>query len=167
MRRGDSFAIMNGDWVAIGLGSNLGNKAEELESAFHFLRGTLSNCRWSKVYESDPWGFSSENSFWNMVVIGRCSHEPEVLLTRLLAYEDKQGRLRSTNGYSDRTIDLDLIFFGDRRMGSKILHLPHPHWKLRPFVVVPLLELQAEKIWPEVASVRIGDDRLKEVLKFE
>lgn len=167
MRRGDSFVTMNGDWVAIGLGSNLGNKAEELESALHFLRDILSNCRWSKVYESDPWGFSTENSFWNMVVIGRCSQEPEVLLTCLLEYEDRQGRIRSTDGYSDRTIDLDLIFFGHRKIGSKVLHLPHPHWELRPFVVVPLLELQAEEIWPEVDLARIGNDHLKEVLKFD
>lgn len=167
MRRGDSFAPMKGDWVAIGLGSNLGNKAQELKGALNFLRGLLLQSRWSKVYESDPWGFSSENHFWNMVVIGRSHHKPEALLERLLQYENQQGRLRSAAGYSDRTIDLDLIFFGNVRMSSAKLQLPHPHWKSRSFVVAPLLELKAEEIWPDLALVRVEGHGLKEVLKFD
>ena len=167
MRRGDSFASMEGDWVAIGLGSNLGNKELELKGALNFLRGLLLQSRWSKVYESDPWGFSSENPFWNMVVIGRSHHEPEALLERLLQYENQQGRLRSAVGYSDRTIDLDLLFFADLRMRTGKLQLPHPHWKSRSFVVRPLLEMKAEEIWPEVALARVETGCLKEVLKFD
>lgn len=167
MRRGDSFASMKGDWVAIGLGSNLGNKEQELKGALLFLRGLLLHCRWSRVYESDPWGFSSKNPFWNMAVIGKSHHEPEALLELLLQYENQQGRLRSAVGYSDRTIDLDLIFFGNLKMSTAKLRLPHPHWKSRSFVVAPLLELKAEEIWQDVALVRVEAHGLKEVLKFD
>jgi 2-amino-4-hydroxy-6-hydroxymethyldihydropteridine diphosphokinase len=141
---------MNKEWVAIGVGTNLGDKELELKAALAFLASELSDIRCSNIYESVADGFQTDNLFWNCVVIGKSVREPMQLLKELLAFEASRGRVRKAN-YSDRPIDLDILFFGERDIQTEVLQIPHPRWSKRPFVYIPLLEI-SQNLWEKEIS---------------
>ncbi|HEX8150019.1 MAG TPA: 2-amino-4-hydroxy-6-hydroxymethyldihydropteridine diphosphokinase [Pyrinomonadaceae bacterium] len=127
----------------VGMGSNLGDRAGNLLLA---LRGMteagLSVARLSSAYETEPDGVEEEQpAFLNMVAeLGRPLPEPEGLLRLLLDIERSLGR-RRPRPLAPRTLDLDLLLYGDESRDTELLTLPHPRLHLRRFVLAPLAEL--------------------------
>lgn len=126
------------------LGGNMGNRAALLKQALaqiDNLIGTIE-CK-SSVYESEAWGHSSERGYYNMVVKVITTLSPEAALKICLSIEQELGRIRSSKGYHDRTMDIDIILFGDLIRTEPTLILPHPRFHLRKFVLLPLHEIAA------------------------
>jgi 2-amino-4-hydroxy-6-hydroxymethyldihydropteridine diphosphokinase len=129
--------------VYLALGTNLGDKKSNLLIAITLIIkniGVVSAI--SSVYETEPWGFESENSFLNMVIKVETGLLPLELLRVIQELEKKMGRTKKyAFGYQDRIIDIDIIFYDNLVYESEDLKLPHPHYKERNFVVEPLKEL--------------------------
>ena len=128
--------------IFISLGSNLGNRLDNLTKALISLEAEdIKVLVISAIYETLPWGFES-TSFYNACAQLETTMTPEKLLKRLLRVEDKLGRVRnSEEGYSARIIDLDILSFDDLFINSPLLTLPHPRLHLRNFVLVPLSQI--------------------------
>ncbi len=127
--------------VAIGLGSNLGNRAEHLDYAASRLRDLLDNLTVSRYHETDPVDIPvAAGRFLNAAAVGETSLAPHDLLTALLAIEQDRGRERPFAN-APRTLDVDLILFGDRIIDEPGLLVPHPRFRERRFVLEPLAEI--------------------------
>lgn len=129
----------------IGLGSNVGDGKRTLQEAWQAL-GKLEGIECSQLsspYQSAPVDMESQNWFTNAVGVVETTLTPLGLLGILLRVESEFGRRRPENvsGYQDRSLDLDLLYFGDIVMDSEELILPHPHVDERLFVLEPLAEL--------------------------
>ena len=139
--------------VFIGLGSNLGDGSATLQNAWSTLgeKAGVSLKQLSSPYSSAPVGMESRNWFTNAVGRIITSLEPGHLLDLLLEVEESFGRRRDADaeGYQDRTLDLDLIYYGSCVMKSAHLVLPHPLRDTRLFVLEPLAEIAGDFIDPE------------------
>lgn len=138
--------------VFVGLGANLGDAVATLRAAIaaiDALPGTRC-VRRSSLYRSAPVDTTGPD-FVNAVVELRTSLEPEALLRELLAIEQRFGRQRP-HRHAPRTLDLDLLAWGDRQVASPSLVLPHPRLHERAFVLVPLAEVAPELPWPMVSG---------------
>ena len=137
-----------GEEAFVGLGSNLGDRRAQLASAFAALSalpGTTLVAR-SSLYESAPFDAGGAD-YLNAVARLRTTLAPLALLRALQAIEAEAGRERPYPN-APRTLDLDLLLYGDRAVLSEALQLPHPRLAQRAFVVVPLLELAPDLRWP-------------------
>lgn len=135
----------------VGLGANLGDAARTVREAVAAL-ATLRGCRLagvSDLYASAPVDAGGPE-FVNAVAALDCSLQPEALLAELQALETRFGRLRPYRN-APRTLDLDLLFFGDREVESPGLSVPHPRLHERRFVLEPLLQLA-----PGIQHPRLG-----------
>ncbi len=132
---------MSEQTVAVALGSNLGNRADNLARARQMLAESAGSLlAASRIYETDPVGPPGQGRFLNQVLLLHTPLEPEAILERALGIEARLGRVRvQRNG--PRTIDLDLLLHGSRVCATEQLSLPHPRMHERPFVLVPLCEL--------------------------
>ena len=126
----------------VGLGSNLGDRAGHLLLAVRgMISAGLEVARLSSVYETAPVDVREQPFFLNMVVeLGGKLPAPEQLLARLLRIEYALGRRRE-KGRAARTVDLDLLLYGDTLAETEYLTLPHPRLHLRRFALTPLAEL--------------------------
>ena len=135
--------------VFLGLGTNLGDREANLETAVGKISENIGSVvRLSSVYETEPWGFSTEEMFLNMVAEVETKLKPSGLLGRMLMIEAEMGRLRNGRGYSPRIIDLDILLFGETIMDTASLVIPHPKLHERRFVLVPLCEIAPGLIHP-------------------
>lgn len=136
--------------VFLGIGTNLGDKEDNLNRAILLIQtriGEVQNV--SSFYRSSPWGFSSENSFLNGVLLIDTSFSPSELLEKLKKIEVKMGRIAKTDDkYTDRVIDIDILFYENRRVSERHLTIPHPHIAQRGFVLIPLAEIAPDLIHP-------------------
>jgi 2-amino-4-hydroxy-6-hydroxymethyldihydropteridine diphosphokinase len=139
--------------VFLGLGSNLGNREENLEQALlrisEYIGPVVSR---SSIYETEPWGFESSDQFLNLVAEVRTDLRPSGVIGRLLMIESFLGRLRDGKQYSSRVIDIDILFYGNRRMNRASLIIPHPKIPDRKFVLVPLCEMAPDFIHPVIGK---------------
>lgn len=127
--------------VLIGLGSNLGDRANHLMSGVEALRRIGDVMAVSNVYETDPVGVSERQpAYLNMVVSLATEFAPSSLLDELLCVERIQGRHRQHRN-APRTLDLDLLAYGDLVLHRQDLTVPHPRLHERAFVLVPLMEV--------------------------
>ncbi len=129
--------------VYIGLGSNIGDRTGNLLLGIRgMLDAGLEMSRLSQVYETEPVETFAQPFFLNMVAEIRATTliDPEEMMTRLLRVEQSLGRTRDL-AKGPRTIDLDLLLYGDHVVDTKVLTLPHPRFHLRRFVLIPLAEL--------------------------
>jgi 2-amino-4-hydroxy-6-hydroxymethyldihydropteridine diphosphokinase len=136
--------------VFIGLGSNLQDPVQQVQSALIQL-AQLPNTLWikaSSLYASSPLGESATRNFVNAVVELQSALSPTELLAQLLALEQQHGRVR-TSRWEDRTLDLDLLLYGNETMMSEQLTIPHPGLKQRDFVLIPLAEITPDLILPD------------------
>lgn len=135
--------------VYISLGSNKGDKLQFLQqaiNAIHEQLGSISSI--SPIYKTAAWGFDSDD-FYNCCAHLTCSISPENVLNILLKIEKQLGRTRNNeDGYSARTIDLDIIFYDDNMTSSEILTVPHPSLQNRLFVLKPLCDIAPDFIHP-------------------
>lgn len=127
----------------IGLGSNLGDRREMIARALDQLRPR----RVSTIVETEPWGVVDQPAFLNAVAEIETELEPAELLDRLLDVERGLGRVRRER-WGPRTIDLDLLLYGDRRIDSDSLSVPHPRLPERKFVLEGLAELCPDRVVP-------------------
>jgi 2-amino-4-hydroxy-6-hydroxymethyldihydropteridine diphosphokinase len=127
--------------VAIALGSNLGDRRAHLHFAIGRLREILTDVRVSSIHETAPEGVDEpQPDYLNAVVAGHTTLGAIDLLHHLLAIERERGRTRPSLRAS-RTLDLDLILYGDAVIDTPELTVPHPRYKERTFVTEPLAEV--------------------------
>jgi BirA family transcriptional regulator, biotin operon repressor / biotin---[acetyl-CoA-carboxylase] ligase len=137
----------------LGLGSNEGDRAGYLREALRRLEAPdLGVIARSGVYESIPWGRSGQPTFLNQVVAVATSLRPRELLDRGRAVETALGRTR-TERWGPRTIDVDILLYGDEVVREPDLVIPHREVARRPFVLVPLAELAPDLRLPDGATV--------------
>lgn len=141
--------------VAIALGSNVGDRHAHLTYAVHRLRAYLTGVRASEWHETDPVGVGEQPRFLNGVLVGQTTATAAGLLESLLAIERDAGRVRPHPG-APRTLDLDLILYGDEVLNVPGLTVPHPRFRERAFVLAPLAEIAAEWVDP-VTGKTVGE----------
>lgn len=136
--------------VYLSLGSNLGNKTDNLNQAVLEIGLEIGNViNVSSFYRSKPWGFESENDFENAVVIVETELTPLALLDTINDVERRLGRESKTKKhYSDRLIDIDILFYDNQTINLPQLKIPHTQLHKRDFVLVPLLEVAPELYHP-------------------
>jgi 2-amino-4-hydroxy-6-hydroxymethyldihydropteridine pyrophosphokinase len=134
----------------LGLGSNLGNKQENLLKAIANIAekiGVFSAI--SSMYETEPWGFHSDNAFLNQVVCIDTSLSPEEILKESRNIEKTMGReKKTTTHFEDRIIDIDILLYENFTVETKELKLPHPYLHERLFVLRGLNEIAPDVIHP-------------------
>jgi 2-amino-4-hydroxy-6-hydroxymethyldihydropteridine diphosphokinase len=152
--------------VAIALGANLGNRRAAFDFALAQLSSLLSNLLVSEFIETEPEGpgLQDQPLYLNAVAIGDTSLSPRELLDALLAIEHAFGRERPFAGAA-RTLDLDLILFGETVVDSTDLAVPHPRFRERFFVLGPLAEIAPDLIDP-VSGLRVWE-LLRNLLRDE
>lgn len=124
------------------LGSNLDDRYSMLTKAKLMINNYLGHIvGLSSLYETEPWGFDSDNFFLNQVVAIETIMRPRELLQEILAIEQKLGRTRNNNGYSSRSIDIDILFYNDEIVEEHDLVIPHPKIGERLFTLLPLQEM--------------------------
>jgi 2-amino-4-hydroxy-6-hydroxymethyldihydropteridine diphosphokinase len=140
--------------VAIGLGSNIGDKAGTIRRALAVLEAAaiVAELKVSHFYSTAPWGPVAQEDFVNACAVGVTGLDPETLLIRCKAVEVTLGRT-DTIRWGPRVIDIDLLFYDDLRLASPRLTLPHVDLFNRAFVLVPLAELCPER---RIGGIAIG-----------
>jgi 2-amino-4-hydroxy-6-hydroxymethyldihydropteridine diphosphokinase len=133
--------------VAIALGSNLGNRERHLRDALAALAGSVSNLRSSTFHETDPVGVGEQPRFLNAAATAETALAPRALLEWLLEVERRFGRERPYAG-APRTLDLDLILYGNAVIEEPGLVVPHPRFRERRFVLAPLAEIAPDWVDP-------------------
>ena len=136
--------------VYVGLGSNLGDRQAHLSAALEALRATdgIEVVALSPIYETDPVGPPPQSPYLNAAAQLKTTLAPGALLRRLLEIEASRGRLRTSVRNASRTLDLDLLLYGDRQVAEPGLDVPHPRLAERPFVLEPLCDLAADFVHP-------------------
>jgi len=137
----------SGRFVAIGLGSNLGDRQGNLARALQGLREVVHIERISPVYETAPVGYSHQPDFLNLVCVGHTSLSPRDLREALHKIERRVGRAASFP-MGPRAIDLDILLYGDLVVAEPNLTVPHPRMAERAFVLAPLLDVAPDAIDP-------------------
>ena len=139
--------------AGVALGSNLGERLANLRNArkdIASLSGVLPPMRLSAIYETEPIGCEKgAGKFLNAVIEFGYSGEPDALLYALAAIEKMLGRPGAHARNVSRTIDLDLLYFGELVIETGQLHLPHPRIVEREFVLRPLADIRPDLVLPE------------------
>lgn len=144
-----------GSRVYIALGSNMGNREENLSRGIALLNDLPGTrvLKQSKVYETDPVGYTEQGPFLNMVVSLDTEHPPLTLLDYLQDIEKQMKRVREIH-WGPRTLDVDILLIEGVGMEDVRLTIPHPRMFQRAFVLVPLRDVYPD---PAVGSVNIED----------
>ncbi len=160
--------------VYLGLGTNIGNRKENLTRAIEALSLALGHyTALSSFIETAPWGFDSENAFLNCAVAFETELTPLQLLDTTESIERELGRTtKSTGGtYHDRVIDIDILLYGNVVIETPRLTIPHPLMHMRDFVLEPLAEIAPHAIHPtsgksiEELAARLKEQQAQKVKK--
>lgn len=161
--------------IYLSLGSNLNDRLVNIDNAILLLSEKITIGRISSVYETDPQEMVSDNRFFNMVISGKTSLSPKDLLTFICGIEKKMGRVRTDlSKYSDRIIDIDILFFNDIVVSDDDLTIPHKRLHKRLFVLTPMVEIapsfihpvfgkKIDKLFRSVGSESLQVDKFSEV----
>ena len=163
--------------IYLSLGSNLGNRIQNLENAVDQIRKKIGEIRSiSSYYETESWGFDSENKFVNIALIALTELSPENLLDEIHKIENLIGRDRTVvkaheMDYFDRIIDIDIIHFEDEARNNEKLTIPHAKFSERNFVLIPLQEIDPEFVHPstnqgveELIELCNDDSQIRKIL---
>lgn len=135
--------------VFLSLGSNLGDRLFYLKKGIGLMTQMAGTVRMtSGIYETEPWGCSLENNFYNMAAVLETPLKPESLLTQLKKIEGICGREPEKVRYADRTLDIDILIYGSKIVSAGNLKIPHPLMHERRFVLLPLSEIAPDGIHP-------------------
>lgn len=146
--------------IYLALGTNLGDRMDNLHRAVAALPPTIRVTALSSVYETPPWGYADQPAFLNMALAGETDLEPLALIAFLKKLETELGREKIfRNG--PRLIDIDILFYDDLVFEQADLVIPHPRLQERSFVLVPLNDIAPELVHPELK--RTVHDLLQDV----
>jgi GTP cyclohydrolase-4 len=154
--------------VYLSLGTNLGNRLDNLKHALESLKEFCQVVASSSVYETDPWGYEDQPIFYNQVVKIETFLEPLQLLREIKKIEMEMGRI-PTFQYGPRLIDIDILLYDKLVMNSPELKIPHPQMKSRAFVLSPLVEIVPDLVLPgeevdvETLNREIGSSGIRKV----
>lgn len=153
--------------VYLSLGSNLGDRAGYIETALNLLEDhRLRAVRRSSLYETEPQDHTDQPWFLNMVAEVSTTLSPEGLLERVRAVEARLGRQRAIEK-GPRTVDIDILTYGDSVIRSADLEVPHPRMAARRFVLEPLAELSPDfPLGATTASQKVKDLKAQKVTKL-
>ena len=132
-------------------GSNMGDKNKIYAQACLSINNRCGRIvAQSSAYESEPWGFEAKEWFLNRLIVVETELEPEAMLHQLLDIEAELGRVRhpEAGGYTSRTADLDILYYGSRIVLTDSLTIPHPRLHQRRFALLPLCEVAPEFVHP-------------------
>ena len=131
------------------LGGNVGDRLDYLRRSVDLLRRDVGEIvAMSAIYESEPWGFDHPQWFLNQVAAVETNLSPLLLLERIQRVEQTLGRLRKGIGYQSRTIDIDILLYGNLVIDTPELVIPHPRMAERMFVLQPMAELAPDMEHP-------------------
>lgn len=136
--------------VYLGLGTNIGNKRKNMVTAAALLAERAGDVlSLSSFYETEPWGFASENTFLNAALELETACSPMELLHLTQQIEREMGRTQKSDGsYHDRIIDIDILLYGNEVVHHEDLVVPHPLMQQRLFVMQPLAEIAPSLVHP-------------------
>ncbi len=140
--------LMAMEMVYLGLGSNLGDREANLEKALAALSGQVRIETISAIYETEPVGYEDQPWFLNLVCCGKTELEPPDLLSFAKEIEARMDREESFRN-APRTIDIDILFFGNRVIETDDLTIPHPRVAERGFVMVPFAKIAPVLVHPQ------------------
>ncbi len=129
--------------VLLGIGGNIGDVVRRFEHLFVYLQKSsfVDIIETAPVLKNPPFGFTEQNDFYNSLILVATDLTPAQLLRYVLRVEKRFGRKRLFKD-APRTLDIDLIFYDDITMQSKVLTLPHPGWMQRSSVLIPLSQMK-------------------------
>ena len=134
--------------VYLSIGSNKGNRSVLINKAIDEIEKKIGKLiSRSSIYRSKSWGFDS-NDFYNLCLLIETDIEPKSLLKDIKKVEKLMGREDIDGTYSDRFIDIDIIFYDNIVLDIKDLKIPHPKIEIRKFVLVPMLEIADDCVHP-------------------
>ena len=133
--------------VFLALGSNLNDPVAQIKQAIQTLSLTMDAIEYAQLYQSKPLGPQDQPDFVNTVISGYTDLSPNDLLVTIQKVETQQQRVK-TRHWGPRTIDIDILFYGDMRMETAELTIPHKELFNRAFVTIPLLDLIPNGITP-------------------
>ncbi|ADQ08104.1 2-amino-4-hydroxy-6-hydroxymethyldihydropteridine pyrophosphokinase [Caldicellulosiruptor hydrothermalis 108] len=133
--------------VFLGLGSNLGNRHENIKRAIEHLKDKIIIEKISSIIETQPYGFVDQPKFLNCVLKGTTMLSPFELLEFVLGIENKMGRIRLFK-WGPRNIDIDILFYDDCVIDTENLKIPHPELHKRLFVLEPICEIEKDFVHP-------------------
>lgn len=155
--------------VYLGIGSNLGNRQANLDRALAMLSDRMKVGKVSSVYDTEPLDNPDQPRFLNMVCEVNTRLSPEALLVLAKGIESKMGRVGKTG--QPRTIDIDILLYGDVVMDTPELVIPHPRLTRRAFVLVPLAEIAPDLVYPvdgrTIKELKQAVKEVQGVLKLE
>jgi 2-amino-4-hydroxy-6-hydroxymethyldihydropteridine diphosphokinase len=132
------------------LGSNLGNRKEVLENAAVKIKEKIGVIgKYSSIYETLAWGIEDQPAFLNQVILVTTLLAPEELLITINIIEKELGRVRHEK-WGERLIDIDILYFNNAIINTDDLKIPHPEIVNRRFTLIPLVEIAAEFIHPNL-----------------
>ena len=135
--------------IVILLGSNQGDRKSLISRAIHLIESQLGKCSMaSSIYETEAWGFKSDYSFLNQVVNFKTQRSPLEILQITQGIEKQLGRIRNSDIYESRTMDIDLLFYDSQIIKENNLEIPHPRLHMRRFTLEPLAEIMPEFVHP-------------------
>jgi len=135
--------------VYLSLGTNLGDRIKLLAKATSLIKARIGMViKSSSIYETEPWGFHSDNLFLNQVLLVETTSQPKIVLEEIQAIETEMGRTRKFPTYESRNIDIDILFYDDLIVKENSLEIPHPRLHERNFILIPFTEIAPEFIHP-------------------
>jgi len=152
--------------IALALGSNLNNPKQQLISAIEFLAEFVTNIKIAPFYKSTPSGYSQQDDFYNTCISGYVTVSPQQLLINIKKIEKMMGKMEQfTNG--PRVIDIDIILYDDLNYQEMFINIPHPRMHERDFVIIPLAQIEAEWVHPQLnKKIRQLQEELKQDQQF-
>jgi 2-amino-4-hydroxy-6-hydroxymethyldihydropteridine diphosphokinase len=131
------------------LGGNIGNRLENIENAIHLIaKKAGSITKKSEIFVTKAWGKTDQPDFLNQALEIKTKLDATLLLIILLEIEKELGRTRTSEKWTERLIDIDILFYNNHIINTPELKLPHPHLHERMFVLVPLAQIAANHTHP-------------------
>lgn len=149
------------------LGGNIGDREKLLTEAIRKMTIQVGEfIQTSSLYETEPWGFTHEQNFLNQVAVFESNLPALDILDQTQTIEKELGRVRKTTQYCERTIDIDILFYGDEMIENERLSVPHPRIQERLFALYPLAEIIPDYLHPKLQkSIKILKEECSDNLK--
>ena len=135
--------------VFLGIGGNLGDRLKNIKTTINLIEEKISKPqKVSSIYISEPWGFYHYRYFTNAVVELKTDSNPFEILTTVKDIETIMKRIKTTDNYEGRTMDIDILFYNKEIIKTEHLTIPHPSLHKRLFVLLPLMDIAPKFIHP-------------------